>query len=304
MGDVIHHPFDPDHPLRAAEAAIGGRGLGVRLQPVAFDPDVVKVVGIVGMQHRPVRDRKRQIHRPAAARQLQEFDPCDAAPGIHTHTVVDAEVVALAGDRHVVVAVIAHLGGPPQKPRHQRAGYGQRVALAFLAAEAAAHAPAFHPHRVHRQANGLGHLVLDLCRMLGRGLDDHAPFGRQRKRGLSFQVEVLLSAHGERSRDHLLRPGDGGRRVAFRPDDRATLEPAACGKRLIDGQDRGFLAIFDPALPRGPARLKMALRDDKEDRLTDVVHRARGQKRFVMGRRRHIVGERQVIGRPDGQDPR
>ena len=251
------------------------------------------------MQHRPVRDRQRQVLAPAAAHEVAEADTKDAARLIDPRAVFDTEIVPLAGDDHVVVAVIAHLGGPPRQMRHQPAGHGQRIALAFLATEPAAHAAAFDPDRVHRKPKRLGHLVLDLGRVLGGGLHHHAPLGGKREGGLTLQIEMLLPAHVEAPFDHMRRGGDGGPGIALLPDHRPAFETAVGLKRLIDGQDRGPFAVVDPAQPGGLARLKMAFRDDEEDRLADVMHHPRGQHRFIMDGRGHIVGEGQVPGGPD-----
>ncbi len=113
MAQMVEHPLDPHHALRPAEAAEGGGGLGVGLPAVALDPHMVEQIGVVGMQHRPVRHRQRQVLRPAAAGVLHELDAEKPALGIRPGAVVDAEVVALAGHHHVVVAVVAHLGRPP-----------------------------------------------------------------------------------------------------------------------------------------------------------------------------------------------
>jgi len=67
MGDFIHHPFDPKHPLGAAKPAKGGGALGVGFQPVRGDPDMVQQVGIIRMQHGAVGHGQGEILRPAAA---------------------------------------------------------------------------------------------------------------------------------------------------------------------------------------------------------------------------------------------
>jgi hypothetical protein len=113
--------------------------------------------------------------------------------------IVDAEIVPLAGDDHVIVPVIAHLAGPPGVAGHHGAGDGQSVPLALLAAKAAAHSPHFDPHRMHGNVERMGDLVLDLGRVLGGAVHDHvAVVLRQDEARLAFEVEMLLPAHGER----------------------------------------------------------------------------------------------------------
>ena len=251
MGDVVHHPLDPHHPLGPAKAAKRGGGLRVRLQPVAHDPDVFEVIGVVGMEHRPVGHGDRKVLGPAAAGVLRELDPEDPAIRIHARAVVDPEVVALAGDREIVVAVVAHLGGPSRARRHQGAGDGERVALALLAAKAAAHPPHLDPNRVHRHPECVGHLVLDLGRVLRGGMDDHVTaLLRQRKCRLPFEIEVLLPADLDTSLHDPGRARDGRCRIALLENPRTLLEAALGRHRLLDGEDRCFRRIGDLRQPR------------------------------------------------------
>jgi hypothetical protein len=212
--------------------------------------------------------------------------------------------VALAGDDHVVVAVVAHLRGPPRERRDHRAGAGERVALAFLAAEAAAHAPHLDADGVHRKTQRLGHLVLDLGRVLGGGMDDHvAPLLREGERGLPFEVEVLLPADLEPAFDGDGRRRHGGGRVAAPVDAGAVLVAAVRGQRCVDGEERGEFAIPDTGEPDGAARREVRGRGDDEDRLSHVVDAALGEKRFVPGRGRDVVLVREVTRREDHGDP-
>ena len=98
MRGMIHHPFDADHPLWATETAKRGGALGVGLQAMAFDPCGGQVIGIVRVQHGSVRDRDRQVLRPAAARVLNEFHALDPPRVIEPRAVGDAEIMPLAGD--------------------------------------------------------------------------------------------------------------------------------------------------------------------------------------------------------------
>ena len=193
--------------------------------------------------------------------------------------------MALAGDDHVIVAVIAHLAGPPRGAGRQRTGHGQRIALAFLAAKAAAHAAHLDAHRAHRQMQGMGDLVLHFGRVLGGRVDDHvAPLLRQGQRDLPFQIEMLLAAHLDLPADPMGGGGDGGGGFTPGPDHRTGLEPAVRGQRLIHRQQGGAFGIADLAHPRRPARGLVAVGDNQEDRLPQVMYGAGGQQRLVMGR--------------------
>ena len=296
--DVIHHPLDPHHPLRPAKAAKGGGALGVGAQPVAFDPHRRQVIGVVGVQHGAVGHRQRQILGPAAAHQMHELDPPHPALIVAPDPVAYAQIVALAGDHHVVVAIIAHLARPPGGARRQRTGDRQRVALAFLAAKPAAHAAHLDPHRVHRQAKRLRHLVLNLGRMLAGRMDHHvAALLRQACCHLTFKVEVLLPADLKLAFDHPRAGANRRTRITLLPDHRPGLEPAACGQRVVDRQKRGQRVNRDHPQPGRAARRKVAFGHHQPDRLTGVVHRIHRQQRLVMRRGAAIGHHRKIAGR-------
>ena len=70
-----------------------------------MDERVVQLIRIVGVEHGAVGDAGGEIRGIAAARRVIEANADDPAVVVETHVVVDAELVALAGDDHVVVAV-------------------------------------------------------------------------------------------------------------------------------------------------------------------------------------------------------
>ena len=49
MGNMVHHPLDPEHALRPTETAKGGGGLCIGPQPPAFDCHDRDVIGVVGV---------------------------------------------------------------------------------------------------------------------------------------------------------------------------------------------------------------------------------------------------------------
>ncbi len=203
----------------------------------------------------------------------------------------------LAGDRHVVVTVITHLGGAARQARHHGTGAGERVALAFLAAKAAAHPAGLDPHGVHRLADGFGDLVLDLGRVLGRGMDNHiAVVLREDEGGLAFEIEMLLPANFEPPLKAVRRSLERGLEIALGPDPRTFLKAAVGGEGLFDRQDRGLFGIGDLGLPRGAAGGMVAGGGHKEDLLADIVDGAIRQDRLVMRRGRGIVGKGHILG--------
>jgi len=166
-GDMVHHPLDPQNALRSTEPAVGCGALGVGFQAVRRDPCGGQQIGVVGMQHSAIRHRDRQVKRPTAAGELGEINACQFAVVVKAHVIADLEIMALARDHHIIIAVIAHLAGSPRQRTSYRTCDGQCVALAFLAAKPAAHAPDLATDRVHRHAKRLGHFVLNFCRVLG-----------------------------------------------------------------------------------------------------------------------------------------
>ena len=145
-GDRIHHPLDREHPLRPAEAAEGSVGDGVGAETVRDDLDRGEVIAIVRVEHGAVVDRQAQVHRRAAARGELQPDALDPPLAIEADVVIDREIVALAGDRHVLVAIGAILGRAPRLGGDQRAGAGEQRRLALLPAERAAHPPHLDRH--------------------------------------------------------------------------------------------------------------------------------------------------------------
>ena len=110
------------------------------LQRWLDDLQVRKVVAVVDMQHRAVVDRAGVVGAVAAARGQHHVQAQDAPAVIEAAVVVDAEVVALAGDDHVVVAIGAQLDRALQLERGQRGALREDAGVALLAAERPAHA--------------------------------------------------------------------------------------------------------------------------------------------------------------------
>ena len=161
---------------------------------------------------------------------MGKLDPCDAAIVVEPDCVIDAEIVALAGDDHIIIAVIAHFAGLARQARGHGAGHGQGVALTFLAAKTTPHAAGFDAHTMHRHANGLGHFVLNFGGVLGRTMDQHiAVFLWQGGGGLAFEIEMFLPAHDYLACQAVLGLCNGWGRVALGPDGRRVLEPAVGG---------------------------------------------------------------------------
>src|SRR5439155_664086 len=89
-----------------------------------------------------------------------EFHAEDAAVAVEADLVVGDEVVTLAGDQHVVVAVGPKLHGTAELLREQRGDAGEQARLAFLAAESASHPAAVDDDG---KASGAPRLVDGTC---------------------------------------------------------------------------------------------------------------------------------------------
>ena len=156
---------------------------------------MLQEVRVVAVEHRAVGYGARQIGAEAAVGGHHQFEAGDAPGVVKAHVPFVGEGVALAGDHEVVVAVQAQLDGPAELVRRQRRPHGQVAGLRFLAAKAAAHAPALHAHRVAVDAQRMRHPVLDLSGVLGAGVDQPLPlFLRQGIGDLTLQIEMLLPA--------------------------------------------------------------------------------------------------------------
>ena len=286
VGDLLQHPFACHHALRAAEAAKGGVGDGVGLERQRAQLDRRQPIAVVGVEQAAVGDRAREVGRPAAARGEGHVETLDQAVAVEAHLVVDDEVVALAGDHHVVVAVGPALGRAAGLLGDQRAQAGEQVALRLLAAEGAAHAADLDRDRVRGDAQHLGDHVLDLGRVLGRGIDrDLVVLARDGERDLAFEVEMLLPADVHPAGEPARCGGDRGPGVAAAQGQRVGDQDAA-GQRRLDIQDRRQLLVFDHGELRRLPRLLAGRGGDGEDRLTDELDEIGREQRLVvaMGR--------------------
>ncbi len=153
------------------------------------------------------------------------------------------EVVALAGRDHVVVAVRPDLDRPVELLGGDRGDRGKLVALRFLAAEAAAHAPHMHRDGVRCHAERMGDHVLDLARVLrGRPDGDLLVLAGDRHGDLALKVEVVLSADAHLAPDAPRRALErlAARRRACRVSGSATIgQPPATASTTSVKAGRG-----------------------------------------------------------------
>ena len=302
--NFVHHLLDAHHALRAAKTAEGGVGHGVRLAAMRDDLHVLQIIAVVTMQHRPVVDRGGQIRRHAAAAREHKIDPDDAAIGIEPNIVVDAEIVPLAGQHHVVVAVQPQLHRPLRPLRQQRGDAGDQRRLRLLAAKAAAHPPRLGHHRMVRQFQGPSDQMLHLRRVLGGGIDQHiAVLPRNRHGDLAFEIEMLLPADIDPPRQPVRRPSQRRGGIAARHELGRQHEGLG-GQRLVDGQDRRQRFVFYHRGGGGTTRTGDAVGGNGEDRLAVVLHQPVGEDRIARQGRPDIVHPRHIRRRHHRGHPR
>jgi hypothetical protein len=215
--------------------------------------------------------------------------------------VADEEVVALAGHDEIVVAVEADLGRPPGEPRCQRRHGRPAAGLAFLAAEAAAHAPHRYLDGGVRQAENAGDDVLHLAGMLGGGVDEEgAVLLGDDQRGLALEIEMLLAADAHLTFEAVAARRNGSFRIAAA--ERIGRHQVGIGrKRLGHVDERGLLHHLDDREPRRPPRRVPALRHHGEERLAVEGDGVGGEERIVARHGADVVGAGNV-GRRQHRD--
>ena len=290
-GDFLDQALGAEHSLRAAKAAEGRVRAGVGSVGLGPGAHARIEIAIIGVKERAIGHGSGEIGREAAARRIDEIGGMDDALIIEAHFVIDEEIMPLAGDRHVVIAIGAAFHGAAELLGRERGEASEEVALRLLAAEGASHAANLHGHGVGRNAEHMRNHVLHLARMLGRGMNrDVIVFARYGKSDLAFEVEMLLTADMHRA---LEAPRSRTKRRA----DIASLEPQGFGDetslgaaRLLDGDDGGEIFISHlgrkAGAPCGVARLA----DDGEDRLAMVGNEIDAEQNLVMpAGRAHVV---------------
>ena len=309
----VHDVLDRDRALRAAETAEGRVALRVGLARVAVHADVGQPVGVVEVAQRARHHRARQVGRVAGARDHGDLGAEDAALVVVAHLVLVPEAVAPARDHEVVVAVQPQLDRAAQLARGHRGHAGEQRRLRFLAAEAAAHAPALHVHLVRLQVHRVRDQVLHLARMLGRAVDmQRAALLRNGVADLALEVELLLPADVERGLEPARRGRDGGAHrglvaavggTAAAHDVHRRHHVLAARMRVLRRQHRRLRLDGQRVLGArgGAARGVAGARDHGEHRLAQVADLAavlHGQQdRVVVDDRAAVVGAGDVVGR-------
>ena len=210
----------------------------------------------------------------------------------------------LAGEDEVVVTVEPHLAGPAGHARRKRRERRPLRRLALLAAEGAAHAADLAADIGIRHAEHARDDVLDLGRMLRRGIDVHRPvLARDGERDLALEIEMLLAADAERALEPVRCGRDRRRRVAT-AEGVVRQHRFAARERVLDHDARGLALDLDGGKPRGAARGIAGERHDGKERLAAEGDFVDGKERVIAESRRHVVLSRYVGCGQDGNDAR
>ena len=256
------------------------------------------------MEHGPVVHPEREIGRAAAAGVELDVDPCEHPVAVEAAAPVHAEVVALAGHHHVVVAVQPDLHRAAGDVRGEGGEAGPLCRLRLLAAERPAHPPAFAHHRRVGRAEHAGDEVLHLGGVLGRGVDPHlVVLAGHRERRLSLEIEMLLAADAHGSGETAGGGGDRGGRLPA-PELVRGQHLAAPSEAIVHGDARRARLDLDAGASRGPAGRIAGGRDDREHHLSVKEDLACGEDRVVAEGRAAVVRAGNVRGGEDRDHPR
>ena len=256
-GDAVDRILHHQHALRPAEAAERRVRLLVGAAGIADGADVRDPVGVVDMGERARHHARRHVEAPAGIGRQHRVERQHAALVVEAHRVAIVEAVALAGGDDVDLARqaelhrLAGLGGAERRGRRDPRG------VALLAAEAAAQAAHHRGHAIEVAAQHLGADMLDLGRMLGRGMHQEiAVLARQGEGDLAFEIEMLLPADAELGSEPVRRRLQ--RRVGIAAQDgRRRLDIGLLGQRRLDIEDRlGRLDVEPGALGGGARRVE------------------------------------------------
>src|SRR5580704_757976 len=246
------------------------------------------------MKHRAVTDAGRKIRGTTAARVERNFVTPNHALAVVTHSPIGTEIVALAGQCEVVVAIEAHFAWSTRQARSKRRDRRPSAGLAFLAAEAPAHAAGLYGDERVRYSKDAGDDVLRLGRILRRSVHRHlVRFAGKGEGRLPFEIEMLLPADRELAIQVVRGSLDRSRRVAA-AERIVVLNSRAADKRIRDRDRRRFGLDVDLRERRRPARLVARARDDCEQSLAVEHHVLLDEEGLIGENRRNVVLARNI----------
>ena len=210
VGNLLNDCFNAKHALRATKTAERCSALRVGFAAVADEFQVGNVVAVVDVQTGTVIDGARVVGAVTAARHERDVGAQNAAFIVITHFVVDAEIVTLARDHHVVIAVHAQLDGALQFECGQSSALAENAGVAFFATKATPHATTNNFHVVGAEVQGRSGFTLVAIWVLSGAIQSELTiFTRHGIRNLAFHVELFLLASFGTALDFARRIGNG-----------------------------------------------------------------------------------------------
>ena len=223
---------------------------------------------------------------------------------IKTHSELGKKRMALAGQHHVLIAVVAHADWAPCHFGRQGGERRQRRGLGFLAAEATAHARAGDHHFVRRDTEHMGDDVLNLGRMLGRaGHLDGAVLARLRVGSLHLEIKMLLPADGESSLHDMRCFGQRNRDIPSPHEVRLGVE-TLFRDALFDGENRRERLVFNQDFLRCSAALVGRLADHQRDNMPMKLRQLVGEQLLVLADRANVIESGDILRHQHGADAR
>ncbi len=303
FGGAAQDRLDDGDALGASEAAKRRVRRQVRLRHAAAEVQRGHVVRVVRVEQRPVENRARQVGRKATVREGLELQRREVALFREACFVAGEKRVALAGLRHVLVAVEPDLHRPTELLRRERGHRCERSGLRFLAAEPATHAghldgdlvaPAFENVRDDR---------LHFAGVLGRAEQlQRSVFFGQRERGLRLEIEVVLPAGADLAAQPQRALEQLGVDIAAARGVRVA-QPRARSDGGVERGERGQWLVLELDGLHALAARFIRLADDDADALPHELHEVGREQRLVVNDGADFVVTGDVFGEEHGDDP-
>ena len=256
------------------------------------------------MGERARHHARRHVEAPAGIGRQHRIERQHAALVVEAHRVAIVEAVALAGGDDVDLARQAELHRLAGLGGGQRRGRRDPRGIALLAAEAAAQAAHHRGHAIEVAAQHLGADMLDLGRMLGRGMHQKiAVLARQGEGDLAFEIEMLLPADAELGSEPVRCRLQ--RRVGIAAQDgRRRLDIGLLGQRRLDIEDRLGRLDVEPGALGGGARRVEGMGHHHGQRLAGVLDLVLGEQRLLLAGTGDVVEAGNVACGEHGDDAR
>ena len=209
--------------------------------------------------------------------------------------------MAMAGERHVLIAVETHAHRLAGVMRRERGERGRRRGLRFLAAETSAHARHLHHDFVRGQMQNVRHDLLDFGWMLCRRSNEYrtvlAAFSPRRIR---LQIEMFLTAEFKITFKRQRRFRYSVVAITATDEVRFVVK-TYFGDGVTQRKDRRERRVFDDDLLRRRATRCLRFTDHERDELAVKEHLVHREQRLIV-LRAHVVQAGNILGKQHGFD--